>query len=64
VRLRILCDLDNDAFVPDPGPELARILRQLADMADRELITRNPGHVCALRDINGNHCGDVKVLRP
>ncbi|MGH9238790.1 MAG: hypothetical protein ACRD3G_12195 [Vicinamibacterales bacterium] len=64
MRLRILIDMDNDAFHPEPGPEIARILRQLADAADRELITNNAGQVCVLRDVNGNHCGDVKVLRP
>lgn len=61
MTLKIAIELDNAAFVPDCGPEVARILRQLATMADRELITRTRGLVTVVRDVNGNSCGKVEV---
>ena len=50
-------NLDNAAFDPDPGIELARILREAADRAEGYDFlherTRFP-----LRDINGNKVGE------
>lgn len=46
---------DGAAFDPDPGPELARILRKLADGLDRGGIT--PPEPVRLYDVNGNSAG-------
>lgn len=39
MRYLIEIATDNDAFFPEPGPELARILRQLAE----RIANRQPG---------------------
>lgn len=46
--------LDNDAFQPDPRPEIARILRELADKIENGM---EEGRFF-LRDLNGNKVGD------
>lgn len=54
---------DNAAFDgADLAPEVARILRRLADTVTREL-TRDPddGFSVCLRDINGNKVGDCDI---
>lgn len=45
---------DNAAFDPDPGAELARILRNLADRIE----TGTPGRF-TLHDVNGNRVGNA-----
>ena len=50
---KIEIETDNDAFAPEPGPELARILRELADKLDAGTVPES----VRLRDINGNTCG-------
>lgn len=52
--------LDDAAFEGDPRPEVARILRDLAERVERG---NGAGH---LRDVNGNTvgaCGIVSVRR-
>lgn len=44
-------DTDNAAF-DYPGPEVARILRELADLLDDGVTGHGP-----LRDVNGNRVG-------
>jgi hypothetical protein len=62
MTLHITIKLDNAAFEDlNCGHEVGRILRQLADMGDRELITPNVGLVTVLRDINGNSVGEAKI---
>ena len=57
---RIEIAIDNAAFSPEPGPELARILSQLAhqieciEEADLEYVIR-------LRDYNGNAVGTAAL---
>jgi hypothetical protein len=58
--------LDNAAFWnetgPDPGPELARVLRNAADIAENH----GPGSGLTLtmhHDSNGNICGDSRIFR-
>ena len=49
---------DNDAFYPEPGPELARILRKLAERIE----TAAPDELTApvrLMDYNGNTVGSA-----
>jgi hypothetical protein len=49
----ITIETDNDAFYPDPGPELARILRKLADRLDGGELAES----VRLMDYNGNTVG-------
>lgn len=50
-------ETDNDAFYPDPGPELARILRTLADRLEGE----GSSEPIRLRDYNGNTVGMAQI---
>ena len=64
MTLHITIRLDNAAFEGyDCGNEIARILRELAHMGDRELITPTVGLLSVLRDINGNQVGKAEVRR-
>lgn len=65
MKLTITIQCDNDAFSSEkggdsePGTEVARILRELADnYQERDLL---PGETANLRDINGNTVGKAKV---
>ena len=49
----IQIETDNDAFYPDPGPELARILRKLADRLEGGDLAES----VRLMDYNGNAVG-------
>lgn len=58
-NLTIHCD--NAAFDPEgettgEGPEVARILRALADRIE-DAADSTPGALLALRDVNGNTVG-------
>lgn len=61
MTLKITLTMDNAAFEPDPGIEVARILRALADRAEVESI--EDGRRMVLRDFNGNSCGKAEVVR-
>lgn len=59
--LNIHIECENAAFFdfdgkPDPGAELARLLRRLADHLERDAAP-NPG---VLHDYNGNDCGSFE----
>ena len=61
-QLQITIGLDNDAFQPEPGPELARILEYLADtFRDTLVIAPRGPEPMPVRDINGNTVGVVTV---
>lgn len=47
----------NAAFEGDERPELARILRQLAD----ELEKGRADHPRKIYDVNGNQCGNLSM---
>ncbi len=54
--------MDNVAFEPDNGLELAAILRHLADSCEaREQLT--PGDMFLARDFNGKSVGELRVKR-
>jgi hypothetical protein len=55
--ITITINTDNDAFQPDPGSEIARILDNLADKLEMEIIISHQ----YIRDLNGNICGDVTI---
>ncbi|CRI66753.1 hypothetical protein THIOKS13070009 [Thiocapsa sp. KS1] len=57
-ELTIEMSLDNAAFEDDPAPEIARILRQLAD----KLEGRGIDDEILLRDINGNRVGKAVIV--
>lgn len=50
--------LDNDAFQPDPRPELVRILRDLADKIESGRVDEG---CTRLLDYNGNRAGVVHI---
>lgn len=61
MRLTITIDCGNAAFGDEPGPEVARILRQLAgDFEDAGDFLPGTAEK-RLRDVNGNACGRVTV---
>lgn len=51
-------DLENDAFSPDAEPEVARILRVVADK-----LEQNPGYPMyqTVFDVNGNDVGRFRL---
>lgn len=55
MQCRIVINMDNAAFEDHPHIELARILRELATMAESGDYARTP------RDINGNAVGTFDV---
>ena len=55
MTLNIQLRSDNEAFSPDAAPEVARILRELADKFDNEAT--NSGRVFRVLDVNGNEVG-------
>ena len=61
MKLKITIQLQNAAFNPDAGTEVARILRDLAESwsGRRWAVV---GSKCSLRDVNGNIVGDAKVV--
>ncbi|HWC37359.1 MAG TPA: hypothetical protein VG476_02465 [Acidimicrobiales bacterium] len=54
-------DCDDDAFHPEPGPEIARILRVVADRMEAGEDASRP---VVIRDINGNVVGTYKLTDP
>jgi hypothetical protein len=59
--LRITIKMDNAAFEFNQGPEVARILRDVAKAVDEDVSL--PGFKLNLRDSNGNTVGEAKVTR-
>lgn len=53
MRFTLSIDTDNDAFTPDPGPEVARILAKLAE----HVADSGANNAGTLRDVNGNLVG-------
>jgi hypothetical protein len=57
MKVTITIKTNNAAFVDNPGGEVARILRRLAE--SYEFHGRNDVSI-DLRDVNGNRVGQVK----
>jgi hypothetical protein len=59
MKYRIAINMDNAAFAPPAGYELARILRDLANRVDHayQIAESQP-----LYDINGNHVGQAEMI--
>jgi hypothetical protein len=60
-RFNLFIDTENDAFKPDPSPELARILRAIADRIESGEFY---GHYLTIRDTNGNDVGRFALKNP
>jgi hypothetical protein len=59
VKLTIKINMDNAAFEPNNGTEIARILERYATVVRGENLTPRDAQI--LRDINGNAVGEAKV---
>ena len=60
MKATITVNMDNAAFEPDNGQELARILRRLAGWI--EGVRRvSPDESQGLRDVNGNTVGQFTI---
>ena len=60
MAFKLSIDTDNAAFEPEEGgprPELARILRELANVLD----AGDGGRGRSLRDVNGNIVGEWRL---
>ena len=63
-KLTLTLELGNSAFEPEAGPEVARILRYLADTFEDTLVVSPRGpEPLSIRDVNGNTVGQV-TIRP
>ena len=60
-RTRFVCKFDcgNAAFIPKPGDEIGRILREIARSVEDD-DTDTKAH--AIRDINGNLIGSYQFI--
>lgn len=58
MTVSLAINTDNAAFQPDPAPEIARILRKIADRVEAGLS--DYGHLTIL-DANGNTVGLFEV---
>lgn len=64
MKAQIEINLDNDAFQPSAGPELARIFRNLANDLDGFVDGRYGAELpsaCRIADINGNRVGRFEI---
>ncbi len=52
-KFKLTIDISNDAFQPDSGPELVRILREVANQVEYGLSDAR-----GVYDINGNKIGE------
>ncbi len=62
-RFRLLIELENEAFQPEPGPELARILRALAERLAEGVPAHFDREAVALVDENGQTVGSARIVR-
>jgi hypothetical protein len=58
MKAKIEINLNNDAFQPSAGPELARILRNLA----QDLDDYPDALGVSVMDVNGNTVGSLEVV--
>jgi hypothetical protein len=61
MTLKITMKLDNAAFEPDQGPEVARILRKLAFDVDGCATIKHAGKGRVIRALNGDKVGLVEI---
>jgi hypothetical protein len=61
-EFELIIKIDNDAFKPDPVPEVARILRGLADKLEQTPGALVMGTRERVFDVNGNRIGFFDVI--
>lgn len=61
MKLTVTINMDNAAFEPTNGVEVARLLHYLAEILDGEKLTR--GDHFPLTDANGNRVGEARVKK-
>lgn len=61
MKLTVTINMDNAAFEPTNGIEVARILRYLAEICDNQNLP--PTMALLIRDVNGNAVGAIKVKK-
>jgi hypothetical protein len=61
VNITITINMKNDAFQPQPGRELLRILRDLREVIIHQPVALEALNGLTLRDSNGNTVGRVEV---
>ena len=59
MQMKIELSMDNAAFGEAPGMEAARILRELADRIEYDILA--PDMFVPLRDVNGNRVGQTEI---
>lgn len=63
MQLKISFGMDNAAFEM-PGPEAARIVREIADKLEGFTFSKpNAGVIYPIRDVNGNRIGSYSYER-
>lgn len=55
----LIIDTQGDAFTENRGAEIARIMRAVADIIERQ----GPPERLTLRDGKGENCGEVKFAK-
>ncbi len=60
MNFKLKVKMDNAAFEDDPGGEVARILRAVAEKVEHHPHF-SPGHSQPVRDYNGNEVGHFDV---
>ena len=58
-KFKVEVELENEAFRPDPGPEVVRLLKGII-----EKIERGEDEGGRLVDTNGNTCGRFRFILP
>lgn len=62
IELTIKINLENASF-EEPGPEIARILKELAEtLGDFNKERDSHDYPMSLRDVNGNYVGTVTTI--
>ena len=65
MQITITIDLDNAAFDPNPGDELARVFKHMAavvkGISEFESYVGRGSELCNVRDANGNTIGNVTI---
>lgn len=61
MKFKLEIDCTNEAFMPEPSTEVARLLRRIADMIEKDEAPLEVWDDEWFRDINGNRVAKIKV---
>ncbi|WP_036281399.1 hypothetical protein [Methylocystis sp. ATCC 49242] len=62
LKITIKIDTINDAFQPDPRPEVSRILQYLSHVILQDGLSDFKFGPHSIRDINGNRVGEISLI--